>query len=272
MPEDAALHPARPTTRSTCALLGECDLVIEAIAERMDWKLRPVPEDRAGTLAPHAIVASNTSGLSITKLAEALPEAIQPRFCGIHFFNPPRYMALVELIATPTTRARGARPARSLRHHGAGQGRGARARTRRTSSPTASASPACWRRSTRREKFGLSLRRRRRPHRQEARPRQSAAPSAPPTWWAWTRWRTSSRRCRTTCADDPFFPSYATPPVLKALIEKGALGQKAGAGFYKKVGKDILRLDPATGDYVPSAGKADDDRRAHAEEAGRPSG
>jgi 3-hydroxyacyl-CoA dehydrogenase len=58
-------------------------------------------------------------------------------------------------------------------------------------------------------------------------------------------------------ADDPFFPSYATPAVLKALIDKGALGQKAGAGFYKKVGKDILRLDPAKADYVPAGGKAD---------------
>jgi 3-hydroxyacyl-CoA dehydrogenase len=58
-------------------------------------------------------------------------------------------------------------------------------------------------------------------------------------------------------ADDPFFPSYSTPAVLKALIEKGALGQKAGAGFYKKVGKDILRLDPAKADYVPAGGKAE---------------
>ena len=58
-------------------------------------------------------------------------------------------------------------------------------------------------------------------------------------------------------ADDPFFPSYATPPVLKALIEKGALGQKTGAGFFRKVGKDILRLDPAKADYVPAGGKAD---------------
>jgi 3-hydroxyacyl-CoA dehydrogenase len=58
--------------------------------------------------------------------------------------------------------------------------------------------------------------------------------------------------------DDPFYASYATPPVLAALIEKGALGQKTGAGFYKKVGKDILRLDPATADYVPVGGKADE--------------
>src|SRR6478609_33566 len=82
--------------------LRECDLVIEAIAERMDWKL-DLYRKIAPFVAPHAIVASNTSGLSITKLSEALPDAIKPRFCGIHFFNPPRYMLLVELITTPTT-------------------------------------------------------------------------------------------------------------------------------------------------------------------------
>ncbi|HJW11324.1 MAG TPA: 3-hydroxyacyl-CoA dehydrogenase/enoyl-CoA hydratase family protein, partial [Albitalea sp.] len=59
-------------------------------------------------------------------------------------------------------------------------------------------------------------------------------------------------------ADDPFFPSYATPAVVTKLIEQGALGQKAGVGFYKKVGKDILRLDPAKADYVPGGGKADE--------------
>ena len=53
------------------ALLGECDLIIEAIAERMDWKL-DLYGKIAAHIAPHAIVASNTSGLSITKLSEAL--------------------------------------------------------------------------------------------------------------------------------------------------------------------------------------------------------
>jgi len=84
--------------------LRECDLIIEAIAERMDWKL-DLYKKIAPFIGPNTIVASNTSGLSITKLSEALPEEIKPRFCGIHFFNPPRYMALVELINTPTTEA-----------------------------------------------------------------------------------------------------------------------------------------------------------------------
>lgn len=77
--------------------LRGCDLIIEAIAERLDWK-----EDLYHKVAPYinetAIVASNTSGLSIETLAGSLPESLRAQFCGIHFFNPPRYMPLVELI------------------------------------------------------------------------------------------------------------------------------------------------------------------------------
>ena len=101
VPEDAALI-GQANYEEHLALLAGCDLVIEAIAERMDWKL-DLYRKIAPHVAPHALLASNTSGLSITALSEALPEAMRPRFCGIHFFNPPRYMALVELINTPAT-------------------------------------------------------------------------------------------------------------------------------------------------------------------------
>jgi len=86
------------------AALGDCDLIIEAIAERMDWKL-DLYQRIAPFVAPQAIVASNTSGLSITQLSQALPQEIRWRFCGVHFFNPPRYMPLVELIGAPDTRS-----------------------------------------------------------------------------------------------------------------------------------------------------------------------
>src|SRR5690606_7082498 len=82
--------------------LADCDLIIEAIAERLDWK-RDLYHKLAPSIRPDAIVASNTSGLSITQLAQALPDALRPRFCGVHFFNPPRYMTLVELIPTVDT-------------------------------------------------------------------------------------------------------------------------------------------------------------------------
>ena len=77
--------------------LRDCDLIIEAIAERLDWK-----ESLYNKVAPYvnddAIFATNTSGISIGTLANAIPDALRSRFCGIHFFNPPRYMPLVELI------------------------------------------------------------------------------------------------------------------------------------------------------------------------------
>jgi 3-hydroxyacyl-CoA dehydrogenase len=83
-------------------LLKECDIVIEAISERMDWK-SDLYKKVAPFLGPDAIFASNTSGLSINQLASAFPAELRHRFCGVHFFNPPRYMHLVELIACKET-------------------------------------------------------------------------------------------------------------------------------------------------------------------------
>ncbi|MDO8208608.1 MAG: 3-hydroxyacyl-CoA dehydrogenase/enoyl-CoA hydratase family protein [Gallionella sp.] len=82
--------------------LRECDLVIEAIAERMDYK-SDLYRRVAPYISEHAIFASNTSGLSINQLAQAFPEHLRHRFCGVHFFNPPRYMHLVELVACTDT-------------------------------------------------------------------------------------------------------------------------------------------------------------------------
>jgi 3-hydroxyacyl-CoA dehydrogenase len=84
--------------------LKGCDLIIEAIAERMDWK-HDLYKKVAPFIAPDAIFASNTSGLSITSLSEGFDAGLKARFCGVHFFNPPRYMHLVELIPTATTSA-----------------------------------------------------------------------------------------------------------------------------------------------------------------------
>ncbi|HYQ92491.1 MAG TPA: 3-hydroxyacyl-CoA dehydrogenase family protein, partial [Candidatus Competibacteraceae bacterium] len=82
--------------------LRSCDLIIEAIAERLDWK-----EGLYARVAPYvndeAIFATNTSGIGIDVLAKAIPEGLRSRFCGIHFFNPPRYMPLVELIPGSAT-------------------------------------------------------------------------------------------------------------------------------------------------------------------------
>ncbi len=253
VPEDAARIQAA-NYEEHLALLGECDLVIEAIAERMDWKL-DLYQKIAGSLAPHAIVASNTSGLSITKLSEVLPESIKPRFCGIHFFNPPRYMALVELINTPATMPEVLDQLEAFVTSALGK---SVVRAKDTPNFIANRVGIAGMLATIKEaeNHGLSY-------------------DVVDDLTGKKLGRASSGTFRTAdvvgldtmahviktlqdnLADDPFFPAYATPPVLKALIEKGALGQKAGAGFYKKVGKDILRLDPAKADYVAAGGKAE---------------
>ncbi len=235
-------------------LLAGCDLVIEAIAERLDWKL-DLYAKVAPHLAPGAIVASNTSGLSITKLSEVLPAALRPRFCGIHFFNPPRYMQLVELIPTAATLPQILDDLESFVTRSLGKGV---VRAKDTPNFVANRVGIAGMLGTiaEAEKFGLGY-------------------DVVDDLTGKKLGRASSGTFRTadvvgidtlghvvkTMQDnlqaDPFYASYATPAAVARLTAAGALGQKTGAGFYKKVGKDIQRFDLATGDYVKAGGKAD---------------
>lgn len=254
IPEDAALIQ-QANYEEHSELLKDCDLIIEAIAERMDWKL-DLYTKIAPFIAPHAIVASNTSGLSITKLAAVLPAEIQPRFCGIHFFNPPRYMTLVELIPTPGTRPEILDQLESFVTTALGKGV---VRAKDTPNFIANRVGIANMLSTIKEaeNYGLTY-------------------DVVDDLTGKKLGRASSGTFRTAdvvgldtmahviktlqdnLQDDPFYPAYATPAAVAGLIAKGALGQKTGGGFYKKVGKDILRLDPAKQDYVPAGGKADE--------------
>ncbi len=239
------------------ALLKDCDLVIEAIAERMDWKL-DLYQKIAPFLSAHAIVASNTSGLSITKLSEVLPLEIRPRFCGIHFFNPPRYMALVELINTPTTEPQVLDDLEAFVTSTLGKGV-----VRAKDSPNFIANRVgiAGMLATMKEvaNYGLSY-------------------DVVDDLTGKKMGRASSGTFRTadvvgldtmahviktlqdtlTLESDPFYESFTTPQVLKTLIEMGNLGQKTKAGFFKKVGRDILRFDLASRSYVTAGDKADE--------------
>lgn len=82
--------------------LAGCDWIIEVVVERLDIK-RQVFKRLAEVVSPNAIISSNTSGISIAAMAEGLPENFQRHFLVTHFFNPPRYMKLVELVANPKT-------------------------------------------------------------------------------------------------------------------------------------------------------------------------
>ena len=262
VPEDAVLIQQANYEEHIQQLL-ECDLIIEAIAERMDWKT-----DLYNKIAPYiadgAIVASNTSGLSITRLSEALPESIKPRFCGIHFFNPPRYMTLVELINTPTTGAAVLDNLEAFVTSGLGKNV---IRAHDTPNFIANrvgiAGMLAIMKQT--EAFGLTY-------------------DVVDDLTGKKLGRASSGTYRTadvvgldtmahvikTLQDnlghdveggktpDPFEGMYGTPPVLTKLLESKSLGQKTGAGFYKKVGRDIMRLDPESMEYVAGDAKSND--------------
>ncbi len=226
--------------------LRDCDLIIEAIAERMDWK-----QDLYRKIAPfvpaHAVLASNTSGLGINALASVLPEEMRHRFCGVHFFNPPRYMHLAELIPATTTDATvlegletflvtqlgkgvvyakdtpnfignriGVFSILSVIHHTAAFKLGFDEVDALTGPLLGRPKSATYRTS---DVVGLD---------------------------------TMAHVIKTmadTLPNDPWHGFFQSPPWLSALIGKGALGQKTGAGIFRKVGKDIVVLDPEKQDY-----------------------
>ena len=229
--------------------LKDCDLIIEAIAERMDWK-QDLYKKIAPFVADHAVLASNTSGLGINALAEVLPEQLRHRFCGVHFFNPPRYMHLAELIPAKTTDpsvlegleafltstlGKGVVYAKdtpnfignrigvfsilATAHHTAESGLGFDEVDAITGPLIGRPKSATYRTS---DVVGLD---------------------------------TMAHVIKTmadTLPDDPWHAYFKSPKWLEALIAKGALGQKTGAGIFRKVGKDIVVLDLDKQDYRPA--------------------
>jgi len=82
--------------------IGDADWIIEVVAENLEIK-RTLLGKVAQFRKPGSIVTTNTSGLPVHLIAEGLPEEFQQHWAGTHFFNPPRYMKLVELIPGPKT-------------------------------------------------------------------------------------------------------------------------------------------------------------------------
>lgn len=84
------------------AKLAECDWIIEVVVEKLEVK-RDVFKRLSEVISPTAIVSSNTSGISLASMMSGLPEDFQKRFLITHFFNPPRYMKLMEIVAGEKT-------------------------------------------------------------------------------------------------------------------------------------------------------------------------
>lgn len=118
-----AAAASRITTGNTAdhlALLGDCSWICEAIIEK------PAPKQelfaKLEQLAPDAIVTSNTSGIPMAILLEGRTPRFRERFLGTHYFNPPRYMHLLELIPTGETSAEVLRAIRNFQERILGKG------------------------------------------------------------------------------------------------------------------------------------------------------
>lgn len=254
-PQTGALLKAR-NYEHDLADLTSCDLIIEAIAERLDWK-----EDLYKRISPYlsdkCTLVSNTSGLSINSLCDVLPAQHRDNFCGVHFFNPPRYMHLAELIPAKTTsrhlldnletwltsylgkgvvRAKdtpnfianriGVFSLLATMHHAIAMGIGLDEVDALTGPLLGRPKSATFRTM---DVVGLDT-----------------MAHVVATMWEQLK-------------SDPWHSLFKLPEWLMALIKEGHLGQKTGQGIYRKNGKEIEVYDIKSGAYRVSKAKVSEE-------------
>ena len=228
--------------------MSECDWIIEAIAERLDWK-QDLYSKIQENLKPEAFVSSNTSGISLHELAEGLDPEVRRRFFITHFFNPPRYMRLVEFVRTADTDEATLDRAAELIGRRLGKGI-----VQAKDTPNFIANRVGIYGMMRALK--LTADRRLSVEQVDALtgPVMGRAKSA--------TYRTAdivgldtlafvAQTAFEKCEADEERDIFKPQEVLAALLERGSLGQKSGEGFYKKDGKQILALDLESLEYRP---------------------
>jgi 3-hydroxyacyl-CoA dehydrogenase len=228
--------------------LREADVVIEAIVENLDIK-KQLFQKIAPFLAERAILASNTSGLSIASMSAVLPPELQSRFVVMHFFNPVRYMHLLEISpgpkAKPDVVERAARFGEFL-------GKGI-VYTKDTTNFVANRIGVYGMQLTMHSmlesKLGIDT--------------VDMITGKPMAHSSGATFKTGdlvgldtlvhvATNCYDTLKNDPQREIFRIPDFVTRLVKEGRLGRKTGAGFYKKVGDDILVLDYDKLEYRPA--------------------
>jgi 3-hydroxyacyl-CoA dehydrogenase len=231
------------------AAVADADWVLEAIVEQAEPK-RTLFERVDASLGDRTPwISTNTSGLSIEALAEGRSDAFRRRFLGTHFFNPPRYTRLLELIPLADTDPEVVADLADYASRLLGKG-----------TVVARDTPAFI--ANRLGVHGLMVALR---LAQEL----GLGPDEVDELTGQLIGRPKSAtfrtldlvgidvatavadHCRAELADDPERETFTVPPIMRGLVERGALGEKTGAGFYRKEGGEILALDFETGEYRP---------------------
>lgn len=225
--------------------LAGCDLVIEAVVENLEIK-KSLFGKVAKVLGPDALLASNTSGLSLEGMTADLPADLQARFCVMHFFNPVRYMHLFELVPGPKSSADTMKKAAEIGEYlGKGVVYG-----KDTTNFIAN----------RIGTYGLMKTVHLMPQHEVTIEQVDKIVGTPMGRPKSAAFQTGdivgldtfchvAKNCYDSLPDDPQRDVFQMPDWILKLVKDGNLGRKSGGGFYKKVGKDILVYEPKTGEY-----------------------
>jgi 3-hydroxyacyl-CoA dehydrogenase len=233
--------------------LSGVDWVVEAVVERFEVKAALFQK-----LSPHldssALLTTNTSGLSVRALAEVLPPELRPRFFGTHFFNPPRYMHLLELVPGGATEPGLLEAFAQFAERRLGKGV---VRAKDTPNFIANRIGVFSFFSTVRamERHGLAP--------EEVDVLTGAAMARPKTGTFGTADLVGldvlAHAARTQFEDAPADERrdvFRLPPWMERMLAGGLLGRKSGAGFYRRAGeggsKALLVLDAQSMEYRPA--------------------
>src|SRR6266550_4659690 len=253
-------------------LCAEADWIIEVVAENLEIK-RALLARVAQVRKPGAIVSTNTSGLPVRSIAEGLPEEWQQHWAGTHFFNPPRYLKLVEIIPGPVTRPEVIETLTEFCDHKLGKGVVV-AKDTPNFVANRIGTYSMLNAIRRMGELGMTF-------------EEVDACTGPALGWPKSAtFRTADivgidvllhvvRNIYDNIPGDESREFYRVPPLIEELARRGWLGDKPGRGFYQRVKKaggesEILTLDPAKMDYRPQqkarfasieAGKAVEDTR-----------
>ncbi|MCB9664238.1 MAG: 3-hydroxyacyl-CoA dehydrogenase/enoyl-CoA hydratase family protein [Alphaproteobacteria bacterium] len=231
------------------SLLAECDWIVEVVVERLDIK-RKVYEWVAAHRRPGSIVTSNTSGIRLADMAEGMGDELRAHFAITHFFNPVRYMRLLEIVGGADTKPEVIDALATFGERALGKGI---VHAKDTPNFVANRIGIFGMVSTFKavQDMGLTV--------EQVDAIMGPAMGRPKTAF----FRLADLVGLDTMAhvisniheyapDDEQRDLFVVPPVVRGLIEAGAVGNKSGAGFYKRAGKkDFLVLDLQTGEYRP---------------------